>query len=36
MFILVLDIIALIADGIMTIVDSKKLVTDIKTYKKKK
>ena len=36
MFILVLDIIALIADGIMAIVDSKKLVTDIKNYKKKK
>ena len=36
MFIFVLDIIALIADGIMAIVNSKKLVTDIKNYKKKK
>ena len=35
MFILILDIIALVADGIMAIVDSKKLVADIKTYKKK-
>ena len=36
MFILILDIIALVADGIMAIVDSKKLVADIKNYKKKK